>query len=522
MAITLLDQDAGGTNGGTVSEEDYLMSSGTDRMLLGFSCLQGVNSAATVTAASFGTQNFTQIALLNEVTGNGNICIYAGRIMDADIPSNLQTMSFTWSTIQVRQDWWILLEGVDQSNPIVTSAFDGSGNTDPNTLSLTGMQDGHWVLTVGGQNTTTAITIPTDYTASNPAFWPPNSARFQGAYRALTTTATENLTFTGFVGTRRGQIAVGVRNATAAGPTLTVPTASSVTTTGCTPQVTTDTGNGTLYQVCTAQGDNPSVAQIIAGQQSNGTAAPASANQAVSATGVQTMAAVTTLQHSVNYSVYFAHRDASSNDSASVFANFTTLTDPAMVLTSPTALNPTATTVTPRVTANEAGGTIYAYAVAGSSQTPNHATIVANAQQTGASADGVVTLNNITGLAAGSDFTLAFTAVDGANPSNASTPVYVNFSTVALVANVELRNVTDGTLFANQTNVQYAVWNEAALASLGAPVVQANNGTTDANGILTVNYGSALNDNGIVLARVVVAGADNTNDNWAAGGILAE
>lgn len=196
------------------------------------------------------------------------------------------------------------------------------------------------------------------------------------------------------------------------------------------------------------------------------------------------------------------------------------VSDPAMTLSVPTATSITTTGTTPRVTTDEAGGNLWAYAVSGLGQTPNHATIKANAQSTSTAVLGVNTMPAITGLTPDADYTLAFAGED--TGLNESTPVYVDFSTLALTATVVLRNLADGSLFANETSIEYAVWDNSALGGIGAPSLQSNTGSTNASGELTFSYGSAVDQNGIVLARKVVAGADNTNDQWAAGGILAE
>lgn len=303
----------------------------------------------------------------------------------------------------------------------------------------------------------------------------------------------------------------------AGGPTITAQATTAITTTTATGNVDTDTVEGTMWGGVWLAAATPSIAEIKAG---TGAVAGTASSQSVTA-GSLTFP-VTGLAHNVNYNFHFVQEDAGALDSNQDSDAFTTLVDPVLVLSSPVALNPTATTVTPRVTSNEAGGNLWAYAVVGSGQTPDHATIRSNAQSTSTPVNGVNTMPDITGLTHNTAYTLAFTAEDTASPANESAPVYVDFSTLVLEVNVVLRNISDGSLFANETAIEYAVWDNAALGGIGAPVVQSSVGTTDANGVLTFNYGATLNQNGIVLARQVVAGADNTNDVWAAGGILAE
>ncbi len=107
-------------------------------------------------------------------------------------------------------------------------------------------------------------------------------------------------------------------------PTLSAPTVGSLTASGGTPAVTTNEANGTVYMVIVPDGNTPSVAQIKLGQNSTGGAALAAQNQSVTTTGVQTFTAVTGLGIGVPYDCWFVHRDAASNDSTSVKADFTT------------------------------------------------------------------------------------------------------------------------------------------------------------------------------------------------------
>lgn len=107
-------------------------------------------------------------------------------------------------------------------------------------------------------------------------------------------------------------------------PTLSLPAALLISTNGVAPVVTTDEANGTLYVVIVPDGDEPSVAQIKAGQQSDGSPALASASQAVSSTGVQIFAALGGLEGETAYEEWFAHTDAAGNDSDPVTVGFVT------------------------------------------------------------------------------------------------------------------------------------------------------------------------------------------------------
>lgn len=100
-------------------------------------------------------------------------------------------------------------------------------------------------------------------------------------------------------------------------PVLSAASGTVTGTTTATLAVTTDEGNGTLYGVATTSATAPSAAQVRAGQDNSGVAAAFAANQTVSATGSQSIAA-TGLTASTTYTVHFTQRDAAGNDSAVV------------------------------------------------------------------------------------------------------------------------------------------------------------------------------------------------------------
>ena len=112
-------------------------------------------------------------------------------------------------------------------------------------------------------------------------------------------------------------------------PTLTSPTSASTGTTTGQGTVTTDEGNGTMYAVVSTSATPPSVAQIQAGNDSSGSAAAWSGNQAIGSTGVKTFNS-TGLTASTAYYYHFQHTDAAANDSTvSTSAQFTTDSPPA-------------------------------------------------------------------------------------------------------------------------------------------------------------------------------------------------
>jgi len=107
--------------------------------------------------------------------------------------------------------------------------------------------------------------------------------------------------------------------------TLSSPAVGYLSGTSGTPQVTSDWPQGTLYMVVVPDGDTPSVAQIKAGQRSNGTSAIAASNQAVTSVGVQTLASITGLEEFTNYDVWFTQNN-DAGDSTAVKVDFRPVT----------------------------------------------------------------------------------------------------------------------------------------------------------------------------------------------------
>lgn len=107
-------------------------------------------------------------------------------------------------------------------------------------------------------------------------------------------------------------------------PNLTSPVGTATSQTTATVGATTDEGNGTMYAVVTTSVTQPSIAQIKAGQDHTGAAAPWGGSVAVSSTGAKTLNA-TGLTLSTNYYAHLLHTDAAANDSNRVSsAQFTT------------------------------------------------------------------------------------------------------------------------------------------------------------------------------------------------------
>ena len=122
-------------------------------------------------------------------------------------------------------------------------------------------------------------------------------------------------------GTSSGHYEAVVEIVNAEAATLSTPTVTVVSGTEGTPKVTTNWRNGTIYCVVVPDGDTPSVAQIKAGQRSNGTSAISSKTLTVTASGQQTLPNVTGMTVYTNYDVWFVHTNT-FGDSSAVKADF--------------------------------------------------------------------------------------------------------------------------------------------------------------------------------------------------------
>ena len=107
-------------------------------------------------------------------------------------------------------------------------------------------------------------------------------------------------------------------------PSLTSATASATGATTASGSVTTNEATGTLYSVATTSATAPTKAQVKAGQDHAGSAAPWADNQAISSTGAKSVS-VTGLTESTTYYLHHMHEDAATNQSDVVSsASFTT------------------------------------------------------------------------------------------------------------------------------------------------------------------------------------------------------
>lgn len=110
------------------------------------------------------------------------------------------------------------------------------------------------------------------------------------------------------------------------GISLTNPASAADGETGYTGSVSTNTGEGDLYHVVTTSDTKPSLAQVQAGEDHNGAAAPASGSQAVSSTGSRSVSG-TGLTAETTY--YIHYQQSSSTEDSDVVSSPSFTTDSA-------------------------------------------------------------------------------------------------------------------------------------------------------------------------------------------------
>jgi hypothetical protein len=215
--------------------------------------------------------------------------------------------------------------GVNTSTPIGVFSYDGASSSTVRYLTLGTLADTGGTSWVAGfaahrsVDTTAMGTAPTGMTNRT------NTAGTSSDFASHDTNGTVSSWGSQSVavgGTASGWRSVAVEIRVETVPTLSGQTVTLVSGTSGTPKVTTTKASGTVYMVCVPNGDSPSVAQIKAGQRSNGTSAIASQSQAVTASGVQTFSTVTGLTTDTPYDFWFVHTN-SEGDSTAVNADFT-------------------------------------------------------------------------------------------------------------------------------------------------------------------------------------------------------
>ncbi len=155
------------------------------------------------------------------------------------------------------------------------------------------------------QTTTSWADTSIDFTAS----FPVDVAEGEGCF-LFVTNDTGDSNASGFAITREDITA----------PTLTSPTGTQTGQTTATGNVTTNEDTGTVYRYTSTSATPPSIAN-----HKTGSGSVASANQAVTATGLQTMTGITGLTASTSYYNHYLHTDAAANNSTqATSAQFTT------------------------------------------------------------------------------------------------------------------------------------------------------------------------------------------------------
>lgn len=202
---------------------------------------------------------------------------------------------------------------------------------------------------------------------------------------------------------------------------------------------TANDANGTLYWAVVTNGGSCTDAQLKAGSGGNiVSVAGAHNNQAVTATGTQTIIDITGLASSTAYQIKFLHRDAAGNDSAQASVNLTTSTPgdttPPVLSSANAGVATTQGCTGAKVsTANDANGTLYwAIVTDGGSCTDaqlkagSGGNIVLNkSNNQPVTLTGVQTIPNITGLVANTNYDLKFLHRDAAGNDSSQASVHL-------------------------------------------------------------------------------------------------
>lgn len=199
---------------------------------------------------------------------------------------------------------------------------------------------------------------------------------------------------------------------TAGGGDVTAPVLTSPAGAGglsvCSGTVNTDEANGTLYAVATASATAPTALQVRNGQDHTGAAALRVVSQAVSATGVQTVASGAITGGAGTRYLHYMHEDAAGNRSAVVSSAGFSVT-----------ANATKIDLT---IAAAAGLTGIRWAIFGASTIAGSASIIASGSAESFDGSGLISLD-ITGLgvAVGAVRYVVLTQSDG-NPAQSPVP----------------------------------------------------------------------------------------------------
>lgn len=256
------------------------------------------------------------------------------------------------------------------------------------------------------------------------------------------------------------------------GPVLTLPTGTEDGPLGVASiGVTSDEGAGILYWGVYTAASTPTIAAIKAG-----TGADLNGSQAVSATGVQTIADQTGLTPDTDYKIWFVQDDdATVINTSNVVETATFTTDPAdvtaPVLTLPTADENAATGATNiSVTTDETDG-ILDWGIYPAASTPTGAEVIAGTGGavvngfTTVTASGVQLVADQVGLTELTDYKVHFVHTDASSNSSAVAST-ATFTTLAAVAYVQNLYNTNGTFFTqklardtpNAATFEFSAW----------------------------------------------------------------
>ena len=228
-------------------------------------------------------------------------------------------------------------DGSTSSDRTLTLTFTASGTTSDFTVDD---------ITVSGATLSNFIGSGTSYTATLSAT--ASTVTVDVGANKFTSNSLNNVASAQFTWTTSADLAA---------PTFDVAAAmSSVTASGFTPTASIDEG-GTIYYVVVADGATaPSVAQVMAGQDSTGSAALASASSAVATSPyTSSFSAITSLSANTGYDVYFVAKDDESPPNAQTSVtkvDVTTSTDTTAPTLSSAAISPSGTSLV--ITSSEA------------------------------------------------------------------------------------------------------------------------------------------------------------------------
>jgi hypothetical protein len=207
--------------------------------------------------------------------------------------------------------------GLDFDNPIggINSATGSSTNLSFPALTMAVTDGTSWVAgMVGHRSTNVAIeTAPSNLYNRTTVSDATDEAAWHDSNGGLTSYSSTNAPVGG---TASGYATIIVELRADTPATLTGQAVDLDSPTSGTPKVTTNKYVGTLYMVCVADGDTPSVTQIKAGQNSAGTSAIAAESISVTATGLQVFTTVTGLTTGTPYDFWFVHTTPVGNSTA--------------------------------------------------------------------------------------------------------------------------------------------------------------------------------------------------------------